>query len=426
MPAVVRLSEWLIQTMEKAGEEEREVQLKLASRIKGLANRMKNYQGKLKGMHNLGLSEKRYQREEVELNGIQNPGLRREYQELRNEMARVYQEQKEAYPLQHFISSVSYNWNVLSAASSLVEYAHERTKKDQNRESMFMTRNLERTRERLIRSVKNIHVPVDQKIAEYLFRTLGSQIPKENVPPALMKFCSVDGEDLKELISASYDKRLLDPEAFGKWFDNVQLDHLKKSESAAVKLALELYPLRRGIKDREDKWKGRLDSAMARWLDIKQQLEKENFLPDANSTLRLTWGRVKGYSPRDAVFMRPFTVLSGMIEKSLSGGDYQLQEHVRALIDKGGKSSFYQKSLNGVPVNFLYDADTTGGNSGSPVLNAKGELVGVNFDRAFEATINDFAWDEGYSRSIGLDIRFVLWYIESTGGGHLLDEMGVR
>ncbi len=76
---------------------------------------------------------------------------------------------------------------------------------------------------------------------------------------------------------------------------------------------------------------------------------------------------------------------------------------------------------------FLYSTDTTGGNSGSPVLNARGELVGVNFDRTFEATINDFAWDQRYSRSIGVDVRFVLWITgEVYGAKHLIEEMQIR
>ena len=75
----------------------------------------------------------------------------------------------------------------------------------------------------------------------------------------------------------------------------------------------------------------------------------------------------------------------------------------------------------------LYDMDTTGGNSGSPVLNARGELIGVNFDRAFEATINDYAWSESYSRSIAVDIRYVLWVTEKVGGAtHILKELGVN
>ena len=88
---------------------------------------------------------------------------------------------------------------------------------------------------------------------------------------------------------------------------------------------------------------------------------------------------------------------------------------------------FAQSALKDVPACMLYEADTTGGNSGSPVMNAKGELVGINFDRTFEATINDFAWSADYSRSIAVDIRNVLWVTQKLGGvTWLLDEMGIR
>lgn len=423
MPAVVKLSQWLIATMEKAGGEERDVQLKLAARIKGLANRMKNYQGKLKGLHNLGLTAKKQAQEEALSSQIQDPETKEKYRKLQLEMASVYHEMTADYPFQHFIGSLNSNWSLLSSASALVEYAHERIKKDQEREAPYMTRNLERTRERLVRSIKNLYTPVDQQIADYLFLSLAESLTAQQLPPVLHSLCTAAAPDRKKIIASYYHERFMDAETFGKWFDQVQLDELRKCDIPIVQLALAVYPLTKQIRDREDNWKGRLDSAMAAWIDLKQILEKGRFLPDANSTLRLTWGRVKGYCPRDAVYMKPFTVLEGMLEKSMQGGDYQLEENVSALIRQGKNSSFRQGKIGGVPVNFLYDADTTGGNSGSPVLNARGQLVGINFDRAFEATINDYAWDEGYSRSIGLDIRFILWYIESTGGGHLLQEM---
>ena len=83
--------------------------------------------------------------------------------------------------------------------------------------------------------------------------------------------------------------------------------------------------------------------------------------------------------------------------------------------------------LGDLPINFLYNLDTTGGNSGSPVMNAYGELIGVNFDRAYTATINDYAWNESYSRSVGCDIRYVLWVIQKVAKAeYLIDEMGVK
>ncbi|MBZ0200940.1 MAG: S46 family peptidase, partial [Ignavibacteriaceae bacterium] len=123
----------------------------------------------------------------------------------------------------------------------------------------------------------------------------------------------------------------------------------------------------------------------------------------------------------------PITTLSGVIEKGEENGDYKLNKKVKELYNKKDFGKFKNKKLNDVPVAILYNTDTSGGNSGSPILNAYGEIIGVNFDRAFDATINDFAWSEDYSRSIGVDIRYVLWVTEKVGGADfLLKEMGVE
>jgi hypothetical protein len=423
MPAVAALSSWLISAMEKAGEDEREIQLKLAARIKGLANRMKNFQGKLKGLRNLGLTAKKRQEENALLAGITDPVRRKTFEGLLGDMNRVYEEMGQSFAEHHFVANLGSNWNVLGIASTLVGYAHERTRKDQDRESPYMSRNLDRTRQYLVRSAKNIHVPLDRQVAAYMLSELGKGLAGVKWPPRLNGLLHADSKSRLEMIDTFYDADLLDADKVGKLFDTVQLEDLKKNPSPVIQLALELYPVTRAINDLQDKWKGRLDAAMASWVDIKQMIQKEGFFPDANSTLRLTWGRIKGYSPRNAVTMMPFTTLDGMIEKSHEGGDYMLGQSFKDLIAKAGDSAYNNKKIGGVPVNILYDADTTGGNSGSPVLNHRGELVGLNFDRAFEATINDFAWDAGYSRSIGVDIRFILWYIEATGGAHLLQEM---
>lgn len=147
------------------------------------------------------------------------------------------------------------------------------------------------------------------------------------------------------------------------------------------------------------------------------------FYPDANSTLRLAYGKVMGYDSRDAVYHKHQTYLSGVIEKDNPEiYDYDVPDRLRELYEK---KDFGRYAVNGdVPVCFIANNHTTGGNSGSPVLNAEGHLIGVNFDRAWEGVASDIMYNPKQSRNISLDIRYALFIIDKfAGAGYLIDEM---
>ncbi len=147
------------------------------------------------------------------------------------------------------------------------------------------------------------------------------------------------------------------------------------------------------------------------------------FYPDANSTLRLAYGKVMGYDARDAVYYRYQTTLTGVMEKDNPEiYDYDVPDRLRELYEK---KDFGRYAVNGdVPVCFIANNHTTGGNSGSPVLNAEGQLVGINFDRAWEGVASDIMYNPEQSRNISLDIRYVLFLIDKfAGAGYLIDEM---
>lgn len=147
------------------------------------------------------------------------------------------------------------------------------------------------------------------------------------------------------------------------------------------------------------------------------------FYPDANSTLRIAYGKVDGYRPVDAVCYEPFSTLEGVMEKDNPEiYDYDVPARLRQLYEA---KDYGRWAVNGtVPVAFIATNHTTGGNSGSPVLNARGELIGVNFDRCWEGTMSDLEYDPVVCRNIALDIRYALFLIDRVGGaGYLLDEM---
>lgn len=149
------------------------------------------------------------------------------------------------------------------------------------------------------------------------------------------------------------------------------------------------------------------------------------FYPDANSTLRIAYGSVKGYSPADAVYYTPVSTLDGIMQKDNPQiFDYDVPQKLRELY----KSKDYGVwNVNGsIPVAFIATNHTTGGNSGSPVLDANGNLIGVNFDRVWEGTMSDIVFDPEICRNIALDIRFALFTIDKlAGAGHLIDEMTI-
>ncbi|WP_068599137.1 S46 family peptidase [Vaginella massiliensis] len=157
-----------------------------------------------------------------------------------------------------------------------------------------------------------------------------------------------------------------------------------------------------------------------------QTFPDKKIFPDANSTLRVTYGKVNGYRPKDAVNYEPLTYMDGVIEKYVPG-DYEF-DLPQQLIDLYRKKDFgrYADKNGKLPVNFIATNHTTGGNSGSPALDAQGNLIGLNFDRVWEGTMSDLNYDPEICRNIMVDVRYILWVIEKYGkANHLIKEMKI-
>lgn len=158
---------------------------------------------------------------------------------------------------------------------------------------------------------------------------------------------------------------------------------------------------------------------------LMEMQPERTFFPDANLTLRIAYGAIEGYKPLDAVDYEPFSTLEGIMEKDNPNiYDYNIPQSLRDLY---ASKDYGRWGVNGtVPVGFIATNHTTGGNSGSPVLNARGELIGINFDRTWESTMSDYEFDPVKCRNIVVDIRYVLFVIDRIGhAGYLLDEMHI-
>jgi hypothetical protein len=164
-------------------------------------------------------------------------------------------------------------------------------------------------------------------------------------------------------------------------------------------------------------------------LYVKGMMEMQpdvNFFPDANLTLRVAYGHVEGFRPKDGVYYKPYSTLQGIMEKENPDiYDYVVEPKLKQLYNTKdyGRYGTPDKEM---PVGFIATNHTTGGNSGSPVLNADGQLIGINFDRCWEGTMSDLLFDPNYCRNISLDIRYCLFIIDKFAGAtHLIDEMTI-
>ena len=428
MPYVADWYAWQIGLMEKMGAEDRGVALLHAARIKGLANTMKNFRGKLKGMKRLGLVERRRE-EEKALQGFIEADEKRKSQNgtTLGDIAAVYDEMRAAYDYETVLDYLRGSVNLVGFAFTVYEAALERRKPDLEREPAYMDRNFPQTKQRLLLSLRNFYEPTDKALFKELLLRASRLKEPDRIKAVDELFQGDLGEgDIDAYLNKAYETSRMNDAKFVEELLGKTPEQMAALQDPFLDLARALYPAVLEVREKQKARRGALDPLYARLSDIKELYLGKSFIPDANNTLRLTYGRIKGYEPADAVYYGPFTTLRGVLEKTTGREPFDTPAALFDLSRVRDFGAFEHPQLHDVPVCILYDTDTTGGNSGSPVINARGELVGVNFDRTYEATINDYAWSEEYSRSIAVDIRYVLWVTQKfAGAGVLLKEMGL-
>lgn len=428
LPYTSELYDFQNQQMELAGKDDKAMELALATRIKRNANVLKNYRGKLKGLRNIDLVNTKIKEDQELAQFIEkDAALKAQYGTLMADIDKHYE--------QVFADAEKELWynNIYSGIRSLQFASLTNSFKDAllaekspaKRKQLFDA-NVENYKKQLLGLHESYNLAVDKQIAAHMFGQ-AVNLPANNQLPLLKKHQLSTAE-----AAAAYSNKVLSSSKLTD-FATFAANQLKDASTFLAyndelmdlqkELAQEMTPFLATQKSRE----GNLNKLMADYVAVKEKFQSKSFIPDANSTLRLTFGNIKGYSPVDASYMAPFTTVKGIIEKGNSGlPEFTYPESIKQnWLDKNF-GNYLKKDLNDVPVNILYNMDTTGGNSGSPIMNAHGELIGVNFDRAYDATINDFAWNESYSRSIGVDIRYVLWIADKIDNAQfIIKEMGI-
>ncbi len=426
---VSNLYDWQINKMEEMGKGSDSLQIKYSGKIKSLANTTKNYKGKLQGFRRVGLTEKKFEEEKDMQKFLQaDPTLNAKFGNVVPEINKVYDEVIASAPRNLFFDYIYSVAPTLQMAAAIDNYkAAFLQLSSKNDKANYLRIQVPKLRAAYFRLYPQMD-PELEKAGILKMIEDAHQNNNNNKVVAVENFYKKHPtlEAREKVLNQLYAKtKISKAEFMGKLLSDSSEAFVKYNDGL-VTLTHDLNIEMNYFDEVDRKRDGNLNSLLARYADAKSAFKQKQFIPDANATLRFTYGFVRGYYPNDAEFNKPFTTLKGVIEKE-DGIDYELMQVVKDLYAARDFGQFIHPTLNDLPVNFLYNLDTTGGNSGSPVLDADGKLVGVNFDRAYTATINDYAWNEAYSRSVAVDIRYVLWTIQKVAqANNLLAELNVN
>ena len=432
-PRSKRLQEEYIDVIKANSEEGSDARIKYAGTIAGLANYAKNY-GSMIESYNKGDMLERKRQLNNDLKAWINADKNRKAKygkalDTLNALILESQKDQEADTLLGLVSRGS----MMRVASNLYRLAHEKQKPNVERRRGFQDRDMRRFEQ----GMKMLNKRFDEQVDKALFLHFVKEymtLPAEKRNETFDVYFGLDqGLDMKALedkINKMYaETELTTAEARLAWMEK-SVEDFEKSDDPFIQYAVTMYDVTMAKEEQDKALSGKLQQARPAYMEAMIAFKKsrgEAVYADANSSLRITYGNVKGYSPQDGLYATPFTSLEGMLAKYIPGDDeFDLFPNIREAIAAKKYGPYKNEKLGSVPVNYLSTLDITGGNSGSATLNDKGEFVGLVFDGVYESIIGDWDYDPKLNRAIHTSVPFMLWTMEYIDGAqNIIDEMTI-
>ncbi len=426
-PETVQNFQELIDLMKEHTKDSGEGRIRVASLDSGLNNTMKNYQGKIDGMTKTNFLERKKAFEKELMTFVESkPELKAKYGDILDRIKAQYAELKKTKAKDDALDLFGLSSGILfSLGSQAYQTAREREKPAEERAPYFTERGVEQTVKNLYLRYYSFYEPVDRAMMK---RVLGmvKELPEGQRIEGL-EYIFSGSQSIDEFVEAAYAKTKLADVEYARSLFSMSSKELEALDDPLINIAAKMYDETEKRLKRTLKFNANVINLRKEYIDALYEWKGEGLYPDANGTMRFTWGHVAGYKPADAVWYKPFTTLKGVVEKHTDEFPFDSPDKLNELWKKKDFGKWADSDLGDVPVAFTHRCDITGGNSGSPVMNAKGELVGLAFDGNYEAMTSDWQYDYDIQRTISVNIKYVLFITDKFAGAHhILKEMGLE
>jgi len=424
-PTIVKIRQEKLDIMREDMNNDESVRLKYASKYAGTANYWKYYIGQTKGLKRLKVSQKKKKLENQFEKWVNANSARKEkYGDVLTDIQKAFT-QIELYNLstEYFYEAIYRGPEILSFSRRFKNLAKELEDKDADKEKIASI--IESLKERTEKYFKNYNAPTDVKLLGAMLKMYYDNVPADQLPEILVKIANKYKGDFNEYAAHIFKKSIFaNKEKVLELLDNPKAKTIEK-DIAFIVYADFVKNYRKLNKETDEAYTQLQKGNRLFLAGLMEMQPDKKFYPDANFTMRLTYGTVQDYFPADAVHYNYFTTLSGIMEKEdPTSWEFIVPEKLKELFNEKDYGKYGKNDT--LKVCFLTDLDITGGNSGSPVINGNGELIGLAFDGNWEAMSGDIAFEPELQRCICVDIRYVLFIIDKFAGAqNLIDEMTI-